>query len=68
MPRPVTHGADVRTQDVQRLARIIRRVLDDDAMSKARKDKIVSLINETISLLTGGAASSVGKQRNGARA
>lgn len=50
--RPPSQGPEVITQDVMRLTRVLRRVQCDPKRTQPQKDKITSLINETISLLT----------------
>jgi hypothetical protein len=65
MARTPTQTPDILAQDIQRLARILRRAQENDSRPAKVNQELIGLLNRSIAILAGSAGASVPVRRTG---
>jgi len=65
MARTPTQTSDILAQDIQRLARILRRAQDNDTRPRKDNEELIGLLNRSIAILAGTARANVPARRTG---
>jgi hypothetical protein len=65
MARTPTQGPDILAQDIQRLARILRRAQENKTRPRKDNEELIGLLNRSIALLAGTMRADVPARRTG---